>query len=217
MAERIIAGVTSDTFKHLQLGVGAILRDFEFDSIETPAEFKTAIVDAIRAGQSLGGTQGGINIEITPTYRKIEIDGANVPFKGDETIDEWLCQMTATLKEFTPDILQTAFPTAEFTEIGAADSGITAMRIRTALSEEDYADNYTWVTTTKYGYLMIAMFNALGRTTGAISAADKSEGSIPIQINGKIEDFTDIDYAPCEIWMIDMEGGIIKTLVGTGG
>ena len=209
MAERILAGVTSSTFQHLQLGVGAVIRDFEYENIETVAAFKTAFIAAIKGGQALGGTQGGINIEITPTFRKIEIDGANVPFKGDEVIDEWLCQMTTTLKEFTPAILQTAFPTGEFAEVGAANSDITAMRIRTAISNDDYAKNHTWIATTQYGYIMVSMFNSLGRTTGAITAADKAEGNIPIQINGKIENFDDIDYAPCEIWFVDVAGDII--------
>lgn len=211
MAERVIAGVTSDTFRHLQLGPGVIIRDFEYEAIKTATEFRTAMLDAIREGKALGGTSGGINIEITPTFRKIEIDGANVPFKGDEVIDEWLCQMSTTAKEFTPQLLQDAFPTAEFIEVGDADSGITAMRIKTAISNEDYAKNHTWIATTQYGYVMVAMFNSLGRTSGAIAAADRAEGNIPIQINGKIEDFETIDYAPCEIWFVDMIGGVIDT------
>lgn len=209
MAERILAGVTSDTFRHLQLGVGALIRNFEYEGIETTEDFKTAFLDAIRNGQSLGGTQGGINIEVTPTYRKPEIDGANIPFKGDSVIDEWLCQMSCTLKEFTPLVLQDVFPTSEFIEVGEADSGIVAMRIRTAISPEDYSKNHCWIATTKYGWIMVAMFNTIGRTTGAIAAADKSEGNIPYQVNGHIDDFDDIDYAPCEIWFIDNVGGII--------
>ena len=218
MAERILAGVTADTFKHLQLGVGAIIRDFEYEDIKTATEFKAAFLQAIKDGQSFGGTQGGINIEIVPTYRKIEIDGANVPFKGDSVIDSWLCQMSATLKEFTPEIMQAAFPTSEFIEVGDEGSGIVAQRIKTAVSDEDYHKNHTWVATTKYGYIMVAMFNALGGTTGAITAADKAEGNIPFQTHGTIEDFEDIDYAPCEIWYVDITGGIITPAqVGQAG
>jgi len=215
MAERVLAGVTADTFKHMQLGVGAIIRDFEYETIEAPADFKTAFLEAIKNGQSFGGTQGGINVEIVPTLRKRDVDGAAVSFKGDSVIDEWTCQMSATLKEFTPRIMQGAFPTAEFAEIGEADSGLVAMRIKTALSPDDYDKNHTWITTTDYGYLMVSMFNAIGGTTGAISATDRAEGGIPFQTKGTIEDFEDIDYAPCEIWFVDMLGGVIdKSKVG---
>jgi hypothetical protein len=93
--------------------------------------------------------------------------------------------------------------------------GITSMRIKTGIGPYDYYDNISWVATTQYGYIMVAMFNALGQTTGAISAQDKNEGTIPFQVRGSIEDFDDIDYAPCEIWLIDAIGGIIeKTKVG---
>jgi len=215
MAERILAGVTSETFSSLQLGPGAIIRNFEFAEISSPEEFKTAFLEAIENGQSFGGTQGGINIEIVPTYRKIEIDGANVPFKGDSVIDEWLCQMSCTLKEFKPHTLQAAFPTAEFAEVGSEDSGILSMRIKTAISNDDYDENHTWIATTQYGYLMVAMFNAIGGTTGAITAADRAEGNIPFQTRGTIDDFKDIDFAPCEIWLVQtVDGDIIKSKVG---
>jgi len=216
MAEaiRTLAGVTADTFRHLQLGAGALLVDFDYGNITTPQAFREAFSGALRGGQSLGGTSGGIGIDITPEFRKIEIDGANVPFKGDSVIDTWTCQMSTTLKEFTPTILQAAFPTSEFAEIGDA---ITAMRIRTGIGESDYYENITWVATTQYGWIMVCMFNALGRTTGAISSEDKGEGDIPFEVVGHIEDFDDIDFAPCEIWLVDNVGGIIRQNVGTGG
>jgi hypothetical protein len=144
--------------------------------------------------------------------RKTEIDGANVPFKGDSVIDSWTFQMSATLKEFTPAIMQAAFPTAEFADVGTPGTNgesITAMRIRTGIGPDDYYGNVCWVATTQYGYVMVAMFNALGSITGDIVAADKGEGGIPIQVTGNIEDFDDIDYAPCEVWFVDVYGGII--------
>ena len=208
---RILAGVTADTFKHQQLGAGAMFVNFEYEDIETAEQFRERFTDSIREGKSLGGTTGGFDINVTPTYRKREIDGASVPFKGDEVIDEWTCEMSTTLKEFTPDILQAAFPTAEFEEVG---EDIVSMRIRAAVGPDDYKDNYTLILSTDYGWLMIAMFNALGRTTDAISTEDNAEGEIPFQVNGKIASFEDIDYAPVEIWFVDKVGGIIRNRIG---
>jgi len=216
MAEaiRTIAGVTASTFQHLQLGAGALIRDFNYQDIATPAEFTSAFRDAMLNGQSLGGTNGGININVTPTMRRIEIDGANVPFKGDSVIDTWECFMETTLKEFTPEILGAAFPTGEFMQPG---DGITAMRIRTGIGPDDYWKNATWIATTQYGYVMVSMHNALGRTTGAISSEDQGEGDIPFRVDGHIDDFEDIDFAPCEIWFVDVHGVIDRANVGTGG
>jgi len=206
---RVLAGVTNETFKTMQLGVGVIIKDFEYSSLETPADFKTALIAAITGGQSLGATLGGININVTPEMRQRALDGITVDFKGDSVIDKWTCTLATTLKEFSPQALQAAFPTSEFTQV-SSDESILAMRIKTALELDDYVENYTWIGTTDFGYLMISMFNALASTSGDIAAADKAEGGIPITISGKAEDFEDADYAPCEIWFIDEKGGIIK-------
>jgi len=97
MSTRILAGVTADTFKHQQLGPGLLLVNFEYEHIQTADEFREAFTEAVRNGQSLGGTSGGFEINVTPEFRKREIDGANIPFKGDEVIDEWACEMSTTL------------------------------------------------------------------------------------------------------------------------
>lgn len=215
----ILAGVTSDTFKSLQLGPGAILRNFEYQDITTYNAFHAALLEAIRSGQSLGGTDGGINIEITPTYDRYPIDGATARFRGDSFITDWLCQMSTTLKEFTPKVLATAFPTSEFAEIGeeGGTGDILAQRIRAAISNEDYDDNHTWIATTKFGYLMVSFFNALGQTTGAIAAPSTGAGGIPFQTVGHVENFDDIDFAPCEIWYVYKDGRPIEPFkVGKG-
>ena len=43
VAVRTLAGVTADTFKHLQLGAGVVIRDFDYEGIRTPDEFKRAV------------------------------------------------------------------------------------------------------------------------------------------------------------------------------
>jgi len=215
-AGRVLAGVTSDTFKSLQLGPGAIIKNFEYHGITTYNAFHAAMLEAIKNGQSFGGTEGGINIEITPTYGRYPIDGATARFKGDSFITDWLCQMSTNLKEFDPKTLAAAFPTSEFIEVG--DNDILAQRIRAAISPEDYDDNHTWIATTKFGYLMVSFFNALGQTTGAIAAPSTGSGNLPFQSVGHVEDFDDIDFAPCEIWYVYRDGRPIQGLrVGTGG
>ena len=213
VAVRTLAGVTADTFKHLQLGPGVVIRDFDYEGIKTSDEFKRAVHAALQNGQGLGGTIGGFQVNVTPTMRRIEVDGANIPFKGDSVIDSWECYMETTLKEFTPDILGAAFPTSEF----VTDSGgITAMRIRTGISRSDYWKNACWIATTQYGFVMVAMHNALGRTTGSITSEDKGEGQIPFRVDGHIEDFNEIDFAPCEILFVDDSGRLERVNVGGG-
>lgn len=209
MAERILSGVTQETFSYLQLGAGAIIKNFDYSAITTPAAFKTAFNTALQTDQNLGGTRGGIAINIMPTTRKIEIDGTEVvSFVGDEVVESWDVSMGASLVQFTPQTLQEAFPSAEFAGVG---TDITAMRIRQQFSDEDYEENHTWISTTKYGYLMISMFNTLSRLTGEITTTSNGESVLPITINPKNADFLDIEHLPCEIWFVDMVGGVIDT------
>lgn len=207
--ERILNGVTSQTFNYLQLGAGAIIKDFEYEAITTPIAFKEAFNAALPTKQNLGGTRGGININIMPTTRKTEIDGTEiVSFVGDETVESWDVSMGGSLVQFTPQTFQEAFPSAEFVEVG---DQITAMRIKQQFSNEDYAKNHAWISTTKYGYLMVAMFNTLSRLTGEITTTSNGEAVLPITINPKNADFSDIEHLPVEIFFVDMIGGIIDT------
>lgn len=211
MAERILSGVTAETFSYLQLGAGAIIRDFDYTAIETTTEFKEAFLAALPTEQNLGGTRGGIAITITPTTRKIEIDGtATTSFVGDEVVESWEISMGASLVQFSPQTMQEAFPNAEFTNVGA-NSGITAMRLKQQYGKEDYATNHTWISTTKYGYLMVSMHNTLSRLTGEITSTDNGEAVMPIEIHPKNLDFTDIEFLPVEIFFVDMIGGVIDT------
>lgn len=211
--ERILAGVTPETFNYLQLGAGAIIRDFDYANIKTAAEFKIAFMEAMQTEQNLGGTRGGIALNIMPTTEKTEIDGTElVNFIGDEKVTAWDLSMGASLVQFSPQSMQEAFPSGEFTNVGGAGSGITAMRIRQQFSREDYATNHTWISTSKFGYLMVSMFNTLSRLTGEITSTSGGEAVLPITINPKNADFTDIEHLPVEIWLIDMVGGIIDTV-----
>ena len=217
LGTRIVAGVTNETFNRQQLGPGGAVKNFEYESIATFDEFDAAAKAALSpySGQSLGGTDGGFDINITATKRQRQVDGATVRFKGDSVIDEWTCEMSTTLKEFIPGTIQAAFPTAEFTLVG---SDITAMRIRTSIEDEDYLDNVALILSTDYGWLMIVFFNVLGEPDGSINTENQGEGGIPIKLTGHNNNFDDMGYAPAEIWMVDRStNGIIRSKVAAGG
>ena len=214
---RIVAGLTPETVQVMQLGPGLLLANFEYQNIDRVADFYMAFEAAIREGKSLGATRGGIETNITPEKRQREIDGAIARFKGDSVIDSWECYFTCDLLEFSPKVLQAVFPTAEFAESSPDAEGrkITSMRIRTAIEDDDYMQNICWIATTDYGLIMFALHNALGQTTGSISAESANEGTIPFRADGFISSFDDIDYAPCEVWFIDRTGGISREVVAT--
>lgn len=214
MAERTISGVTADTFNYLQLGAGAIIRDFEYREIKTPQAFKAALLEALATEQNLGGTRGGVALSILPTTRKPVIDGVaadGIGYIGGEVIDYWTAHMATSLVQFSPQTLQEAFPTAVFTNVNEDEgSGITSMRLKQQFDKADYAENHTLISTTKYGYLMVAMFNTLARLTGDIQTTDNNEAVIPIDILPNYGNFEEIDYVPAEIWIIDMGKNTIE-------
>ena len=226
MAEttRILAGVTPQTYEEMQLGPGIILVNFAYEDISTVAGFAEAMNKALAApegspsGWSLGGTRGGINVNVTPTMRQRDIDGVIARFVGDSVIDNWECYISGNLVQFSPKTMQAVFPSAEFAQSEADDQDrkITAMRIRTAMQNSDWQKNMCWIGTTDYGWIMFALHNALGQTTGDISTESAGEATIPFRADGFIAEFDAIDYAPCEIWIVDRVGTISKARVGAG-
>jgi len=216
MAERILAGVTADTFNYLQHGAGVVIRDFEYESIITATAFKTALDTAMTTPQNLGGTRGGMKLTVTPTTRKVDIDGTNlVSFVGDEIVSSWAVTLETSLVQFNPQALQEAYPSAEFIDVGTAKE-ITAMRIKQQYSKEDYATNHALIVSTSFGYLMVAFLNSLTRQSGDIQTTADGEAVIPIQITPKNADFTDIDNLPIEVWFVNMSDGGIDIGVVTG-
>ena len=213
VATRVVAGVTPDTFKHMQPGAGAVLMDFDYKAIASTGAFQESFIAALATPNNLGGTRGGININVVPEKRQREVDGANVRFKGDSVIDGWECYLSCNLVEFTATTLKAAFPTADIDE-DVAD--IAKIRIKTAISADDHKENICWIATTDFGYIMFALHNALGQTTGEISSEAQGESTIPFRADGFVSDFAEIDYAPCDIWLVDMRGGVIqRQKVGT--
>lgn len=204
------AGVTARTFDYLQLGAGAIIKNFAYEAIETVEEFITAYEEAMQTKNNIGGTEGGIRLSITPTMYKRAIDGTQmVSFVGDEEIESWEVSMGADFVEFSPQVMQEAFPSAEFTEVGQTDSGILAMRIKRQVAIEDYANNHCLILGTKYGFVMFAMHDTLSRLSGETTTNEKGEAVLSIDISPKNKDFLDIENLPVEIWFIDISKNTI--------
>ncbi|MCL2055887.1 MAG: hypothetical protein FWH02_01540 [Oscillospiraceae bacterium] len=199
MARRkILYSITDETEKGIQFGSGLILKNFEYQDIETMAEFQTAYENAVSSGQALGAIDGGANINISVTYGRPSIDGLGMfPFKGMELPESLECYITVTLKEFSPDKIQSVFGTSRFA-YGGGD--VVSQRINAAISPEDYYDNITWLGSTNFGYIQVTMFNVLGKTDGAITAPNGiAGGGIPFRADGNLESFKDTEFIPAEI------------------
>lgn len=207
MADRILNGVTAETFNYLQLGAGAIIRNFQYGNITTVSAFQDAYRAALQTPDNLGGTRGGIGINIVPTTRKVEIDGTEmVSFVGEKIVESWDISMSASLVQFNPQSMREAFPSSEFKSIG---TGVTEMIIKQQFSNDDYAQNHTWISSTKYGWLMISYQNTLSMLNGEITSNSSGEAVVPVIIHPHNADFLDIENLPVVIWFIDRTGNTI--------
>ena len=199
MSEKVLYGLTGDTFKSIQFGAGAIFKNLAYQDVRTMADFNTLLTTAAAEGRMLGATDGGIKVNISATYGRPSLDGlGSIPFKGGLLPESLECYIEATLKEVSPSKMQSIFPTSRF----AMEDGDNAIsqRINLNISNEDYADNVTWVATTNFGYIMVALFNAFGRANGAISSVDGvAGGGIPYRADGNVGDFHETEFIPAEV------------------
>ncbi|MCL2856203.1 MAG: hypothetical protein FWE19_00565 [Oscillospiraceae bacterium] len=207
-----VSAVTNDTFKNLIIGAGVLLNDFEYEGLDTGKDFFEGVGKAIQNGQCLGVTSGGININIEQVRHDLSasIDDVFAPFVGSEVGRRWNCGFDGTLKEVKKNVLQAVFPTAEFEEIS---SDVTEIKLGTSLQTNHHVKNTTWVARiNQFGYLMISLLNALGRTNGAIVSNPDDSGNIPFAANGYLgaETLGAAKHAPCAIRMINMTNGAVQ-------
>jgi len=208
----ILTGVTTESFQRMAKGPGVMIKGFDYRSATTFAELFHAYEEALQAGQGVGATNGGISITIQPNYVRRETDHAGHRFPGDEMLESWTCEMSASLQEITAETLQNIYPTAEFTEVG---DDIVAGRIRSDINPETDYHDFSFIVTTDYGMAMITMFRCLGRTTGAAQTDNEGLMEFPWQCEATgSENLEERAYAPCEIWLAYRNGRVVRHAVG---
>lgn len=192
----MISGVTSGTPKHLQLGAGAFLKNFD-PTTDTWASAK--------ATKLIGATAGGGSLAAVPTIRRIEVDGVKGATKGFEALDEWEVTMTANVKEITAESLQLALATgtSTATKSPAASESNNYNKVTAAndIADTDYLTNITWVGRLSGSDLpvIIVMKNALSTNGLTLTTADKAEGVIALTFTAHY-DPSDLDAVPFEIY-----------------
>lgn len=185
-----------DTFKNLQLNAGIFLVNFDYSAVKTKEQLIKAIETAVKDEKKiLGATKGGGSFACTPTIRKIEVDGMRNPFPGSQVIDEWQVKLSTTLTELTPSNLEIAFTTGEAKTV----DGITTLKIKSDLNNDDYVDKLCWIGDLSDGrYILINITKALNTAGATLTFADKGEGSIPVEFTAHQEGISS-EYLPVEV------------------
>ena len=196
-------GLSSKTFKRLQLNAGAFLKGFDYSAYEDAASLRAALAGALEdENMRIGATRGGGTFECTPEVRNIEADGKRYEFVGSTVFDSWTVRMTGTLMEIVPENLGMVIAAADVT----GDKGRRTIRARTDLLPTDYLENLVWIGDTSEGFLLIALRNALNTTGATLTFADKGEGTLPFEFHAHQDSVEDMEYAPFEIVYFEAKG-----------
>ena len=165
--------IPSDTFSHLQLNAGLMLRDFD------P---KTATV---ASSGIIGATSGGIEFKAKPSYTDFGEDIDNCPsnMKELKRLDSIEVTMSGTLVTATAEVVRQL--------VGAADvdSGDpTHVVPRNDLTEADFMDVW-WVGDysdkngdNNGGFLAIHMQNALSTGGFSLKSDNKKKGQMDFEL-----------------------------------
>lgn len=210
----MITGLSTETFKNLQLNAGAFLADFEYSDIADADALKAALAEAIKdESKCLGATRGGGTFECTPEKRNIEADGKRYEFVGSTVFDSWTVRMTGTLLEVKPSNWKRVLAAADVT----GEKGKQVIRVRTDLLPTDYIKKLVWVGDTSEGFILIALKNALNTSGATMTFTDKGEGTLPFEFHAHQDSVDDMSHAPFEIVHLEKTAeaidGVLKETV----
>ena len=199
----MITGLSSLTFKRLQLNAGAFLKGFDYKQYKDLDALKTALAEALLDDtMRIGATKGGGTFECTPEVRNIEADGKRYEFVGSTVFDSWTVKLTGTLLEIVPENLGMVIAAADVT----GEKGKRTVRARTDLLPTDYIDKLVWIGDTSEGYILIALKNALNTSGATLTFTDKGEGTLPFEFHAHQDSVDDMEYAPFEIVYFEAKG-----------
>ena len=132
-------GITTKTPQHLQLGAGALFKNFVIGT-DTYSSAKAA-------GKLLGATQGGGKFVAKAKINNISVDGGGSRVMGFADVSEWDdIHLEVNLIELTADIIRDELALADITTLDSgALTGYKKITGRVGIADTDYITNITWV------------------------------------------------------------------------
>lgn len=184
-----ITGLTSATPDKLLLDAGAFYKNYDLTSTY-----------AQQTAKLIGATSGGGSFSAVPTVRRIEIDGGKENVEQLQTIDGWVCTLTANVKEISAESIQLALGASTATA-ATNPTGYNNIVGNADFSDTDYLTNITWVGRLSGNQkpVIIVLKNAASLGGISMSMADKAEAVIPVTFTGHY-DLDDLDTPPFEIY-----------------
>lgn len=164
------SGFGKDSAKHMIINSGVIYKNVKFDKSKPEDGFTEATL--------LGASQGGVEVNIQNSIRKIEVDGTYfTDVKGTNVYESGKAEFTATIVEMSPEMIAMAGH-AKVTK--SAMTGYDRIDGKYTVTDEDYIENIVIVGQLNGSekYVIFVFENVLITSDLKIKMEDKSEGSV---------------------------------------
>lgn len=164
------SGFGKDSAKHIIINSGVIYKNVTFDSAKPEDGFSEATL--------LGASQGGVEVNIQNSIRKIEVDGTYfTDVKGTNVYESGKAEFTATIVEMSPEMIAMAGH-AQVTK--NAMTGYDRIDGKYTVTDDDYIENIVIVGQLNGSekYVIFVFENVLITSDLKIKMEDKSEGSV---------------------------------------
>lgn len=166
------SGFGKNSAKHIIINSGVIYKNVKFDHSKPENGFTEATL--------LGASQGGVEINIQNSIRKIEVDGTYfTDVKGTNVYESGKAEFTATIVEMSPEMIAMAGH-AKVTK--SAMTGYDRIDGKYTVVDDDYIENIVIVGQLNGSekYVIFVFENVLITSDLKIKMEDKSEGTVEI-------------------------------------
>ncbi|MEG0628772.1 MAG: hypothetical protein RR492_06970 [Enterococcus sp.] len=168
-------GYTKTSADNFMIDAATIFTDFKYD--KDTKEF---------TGTPLGATQGGVEVNIEQSYRKIEADGAYVmDVVGLNVMESATATVKANLMELTAENLRRSLnATMEAATDEDAPAGYQIIKTKRYLADTDYIENMAvcGIHTGTKQPIIFALDNGLVKSPLQLKTEDNKEGVVEQEI-----------------------------------
>lgn len=174
--------IPSDTFEHLQMDAGMICASFD--------------PTTGTAGNIIGATTGGIQIDATPDFSDMGEDVDNCPTNMLELkkLNSWECKISGTYLTMSASALKSL--------IGAAEVNSTHITLKNKLETSDFQTLWFVGDYGKAGYLAVKLSNAFNTSGLSLKTEKDSKGQISFEYLGHYS-INSQNVVPLEIYISD--------------
>lgn len=121
MANPKQTGLTANSKNHMVLDAAVVYKatSAQLTAFETALGSGSGIDTALNAMTLLGATKGGVEVNMSETWRQIEVDGVRGKVKGFDRLEMVEGSVKATLLEWSKENLELLFPQVVASDVGS--------------------------------------------------------------------------------------------------